>query len=108
MRAAAAPFRSALELQPRGGGRYAAALGPDWTVGAKAHGGLLLALLVRAGLVRLGTEGSLAGPSIDTSRAWPTWWPACVPRVPAGWRWPHGCWPPASSSATWSAAAPTR
>jgi acyl-coenzyme A thioesterase PaaI-like protein len=67
MRAAAPPFRSALELAPCGRGRYAAALGRDWTVGAKAHGGLLLALLVRAGLARLGAEGSLAGPSIDAA-----------------------------------------
>src|SRR5687768_18551868 len=62
MRAAAPPFRSALELEPRGGGRYAAALGSDWTVGPKAHGGLLLALLVRAGLARLSAEGPEPDP----------------------------------------------
>jgi hypothetical protein len=66
MRAAAPPFRSALDLEPRGDGRYAAVLGRDWTVGPKAHGGLLLALLVRAGIARLGTEGPLAGPSVGT------------------------------------------
>ena len=62
MRAAAPPFRSALELEPRGGGRFAAALGRDWTVGPKAHGGLLLALLVRAGLARLSAEGPEPDP----------------------------------------------
>ena len=66
MRAAAPPFRSALDLEPRGGGRFAASLGRAWTVGSKAHGGLLLALMVRAGLARLSTEGPLAGPSIGT------------------------------------------
>jgi Thioesterase-like superfamily len=62
MRAAAPPFRRALELEPRGGGRYTAALGRDWTVGPKAHGGLLLALLVRAGLARLSADGPEAQP----------------------------------------------
>ncbi|MCO1656785.1 thioesterase family protein [Pseudonocardia humida] len=46
----AAPFRAAVALQPLGDGRYSAELGRHWTVGPKAHGGLLMALMARAGL----------------------------------------------------------
>lgn len=49
----AAPFSAALEISSAGPGRYLAELGEDWTVGGKAHGGLLLALLTRAGLAGL-------------------------------------------------------
>jgi hypothetical protein len=48
--APAAPFRAAIELRPLGDGRYAAELGRHWTIGPKAHGGLLMALMARAGL----------------------------------------------------------
>ncbi len=54
---AAPPFRRAIAVEPLGSGRYGAELGPEWTVGPKAHGGLLLVLLVNAGLARLRTEG---------------------------------------------------
>lgn len=53
---AAAPFRAAIGVEPVGTGRFTAELGPHWTVGPKAHGGLLLVLLVRAGLARLAAE----------------------------------------------------
>ena len=40
---------TALEaLEPVGGGRFAASSHPDWTIGGKANGGYLLALLARA------------------------------------------------------------
>jgi hypothetical protein len=48
--APAAPFRAAVELRPLGDGRYAAELGRHWTIGPKAHGGLLMALMAKAGL----------------------------------------------------------
>lgn len=48
------PFRDALQLEPAGTDAYTAELGDRWTVGPKAHGGLLLALLAKAGLERLG------------------------------------------------------
>jgi acyl-coenzyme A thioesterase PaaI-like protein len=56
------PFATAVGLDPLGDGRYAAQLGPDWTVGQKAHGGLLLVLLVRAGLARLEADAPGAAP----------------------------------------------
>jgi acyl-coenzyme A thioesterase PaaI-like protein len=46
----AAPFRAAIAVEPLGDGRYAAELGQHWTIGPKAHGGLLMALMARAGL----------------------------------------------------------
>jgi len=49
----APPFRAALGISARGDGVFAAELGARWTVGPKAHGGLLLVLLVRAGLAQL-------------------------------------------------------
>jgi len=59
-----APFRAAVAIASLGGGRYRAELGPHWTVGPKAHGGLLLVLLVRAGLARLeaGAPGAAPDP----------------------------------------------
>lgn len=49
----APPFRAAVGVSARGDGVFAAELGARWTVGPKAHGGLLLVLLVRAGLAQL-------------------------------------------------------
>lgn len=51
----APPFRGAIGLTGIAPGHYRAELGPRWTVGPKAHGGLLLVLLVRAGLAHLGS-----------------------------------------------------
>ena len=42
-------FSDAIGVTPLGDGRYAAELGDRWTVGPKAHGGLLMVLLARAG-----------------------------------------------------------
>ncbi|HZG92932.1 MAG TPA: thioesterase family protein [Pseudonocardia sp.] len=49
----ATPFRDSIGVEPLGGGRYAADLGRHWTVGPKAHGGLLMVLMARAGLAEL-------------------------------------------------------
>ena len=51
------PFRDALGLTPLGDGRYEAVLGPEFTVGPRALGSMLLVLAVRAAQERL------AGPS---------------------------------------------
>ncbi|QYN35292.1 thioesterase family protein [Pseudonocardia sp. DSM 110487] len=56
------PFRDAIGLTPRGDGRFAAELGTRFTVGTKAHGGLLMVLLARAGLARVDTERPGAAP----------------------------------------------
>jgi acyl-coenzyme A thioesterase PaaI-like protein len=58
----APPFRAAIGLAETGPGHFAAELGPRWTVGPKAHGGLLLVLLVRAGLQHLASSGLDADP----------------------------------------------
>lgn len=57
-----APFRRAVGVEPYGDGRFAAELGPHWTVGPKAHGGLLLVLLARAGLARLAADAPGVAP----------------------------------------------
>jgi acyl-CoA thioesterase len=57
-----APFSEAVRVEPLGDGRYGARLGSAWTIGPKAHGGLLLALLVRAGLARLAVDAPAAAP----------------------------------------------
>jgi acyl-coenzyme A thioesterase PaaI-like protein len=50
----ATPFTTALALTPAGPGVYHAELSPGWTVGGgKLHGGLMMALLTRAGLTAL-------------------------------------------------------
>jgi hypothetical protein len=56
------PFRNAIGLEPRGDGRYVAELGPHWMVGPKAHGGLLLVLLARAGLARVEADAPGSAP----------------------------------------------
>jgi acyl-coenzyme A thioesterase PaaI-like protein len=58
------PFSDAIGIEHLGDGRYAAELGNRWTVGPKAHGGLLLVLLARAGLARIEAEvpGSAPDP----------------------------------------------
>lgn len=58
----APPFRGAIDIESLGDGAYRAELGPRWTVGPKAHGGLLLVLLARAGLARLDAESPGAAP----------------------------------------------
>ncbi|MEJ3652379.1 thioesterase family protein [Actinomycetes bacterium KLBMP 9759] len=68
----APPFSAALAVEPLGDGRYGAQLGPYWAVGPKAHGGFLIALLVKAGMTRLATEGPAVDPvavSTDFLRA---------------------------------------
>lgn len=58
----APPFRGAIDIESLGDGAYRAELGPRWTVGPKAHGGLLLVLLARAGLARLDAQAPGAAP----------------------------------------------
>jgi hypothetical protein len=53
---AATLFHDAIGVEPLGDGRYGAALGTVWTVGGRAHGGILLVLLAQAGLARLAAE----------------------------------------------------
>jgi hypothetical protein len=55
-------FSAAIVIEPLGDGRYGAQLGSDWTVGSKAHGGLLMVLLARAALARLGEAAPGAAP----------------------------------------------
>lgn len=59
---AAPPFTGAIGLESIGEGRYTASLGRNWTVGTKAHGGLLLVLLARAALARLAAEAPGVAP----------------------------------------------
>ena len=61
-RVAAPPFRAAVAIEPLGDGRYGAELGEHWTVGPKAHGGLLMVLLVRAALARLAADAPGLAP----------------------------------------------
>jgi hypothetical protein len=58
----ALPFRAATELEALGEGRYAAGLGQGFILGPKAHGGLLMALLTKAGLARLHDDAPGAAP----------------------------------------------
>lgn len=60
--ARALPFRDAIGVEAIGDGRYTAALGPHWTVGPKAHGGLLLVLLAGAGLARIDADAPGSAP----------------------------------------------
>ena len=55
-------FSEAVQVEPLGDGRYAAQLGKDWTIGPKAHGGLLMALLAQAALDRLAADAPGAAP----------------------------------------------
>jgi acyl-coenzyme A thioesterase PaaI-like protein len=56
------PFRDAIAIEPLGDGRYTAELGNKWAVGPKAHGGLLMALMARAGLDRLAVDAPGLAP----------------------------------------------
>jgi acyl-coenzyme A thioesterase PaaI-like protein len=56
------PFRDAIALTPLGDGRFGAELGTRFTVRTKAHGGLLMVLLARAGLARIDAEAPGAAP----------------------------------------------
>jgi hypothetical protein len=61
-RVAAPPFRAAVEIEPLGDGRFGAVLGDRWTVGPKAHGGLLLALLAKTALTRVEVQAPGVAP----------------------------------------------
>jgi acyl-coenzyme A thioesterase PaaI-like protein len=61
-RVAAPAFRAAVAIEPLGDGRFRAELGEHWTVGPKAHGGLLIVLLVRAALARLDADAPGLAP----------------------------------------------
>jgi hypothetical protein len=56
------PFRAAVAIEPLGDGRFGAELGDRWTVGPKAHGGMLVVLLVRAALGRLDADAPGLAP----------------------------------------------
>lgn len=53
MAAPVPPFSAAAVLTPLGDGRFGAELGERFTVGPKAHGGILMVLLGRAGIASL-------------------------------------------------------
>lgn len=67
--AAEPPFSGATGVRALGDGRYSAELGPLWAVGSKAHGGLLLVLMARAGLARLDGDLDPLAVSADFLRA---------------------------------------
>ncbi|TCK20181.1 thioesterase family protein [Pseudonocardia endophytica] len=46
------PFSDALGITPLGDGRFRADLDEAWSIGAKAHGGLLMAVMTRAAITR--------------------------------------------------------
>lgn len=56
------PFRAATALASAGGGRFTAEIGEHFTVGPKAHGGLLMVLLAKAALERVAEETGGATP----------------------------------------------
>lgn len=56
------PFRSAIGVEPVGEGRYRAELGTQWTIGPKAHGGLLLVLMAQAALAAVGAAAPATAP----------------------------------------------
>jgi len=58
----APPFSGATGLTVLGEGRYRAELGKHWAVADKAHGGMLLVLLARAGLARLDADAPGLAP----------------------------------------------
>ncbi|WP_433556988.1 thioesterase family protein [Pseudonocardia xinjiangensis] len=58
----APPFRGATAIEALGDGRFAAELGHGFVLGPKAHGGLLMALLTKAGLARLAGDAPGAAP----------------------------------------------
>ncbi len=55
-------FAAAIGIEPLGAGRFGALLGAGWTIGPKAHGGLLMVLLARAGLARLDADAPGSAP----------------------------------------------
>jgi hypothetical protein len=60
--AAELPFRGSIGIEAVGDGRYRADLGGRWAVGPKAHGGLLMVLMARAGLARVDAEAPGTAP----------------------------------------------
>lgn len=53
-----ASFSTAMRLQPRGDGIFGAELSPAWTIGPKAHGGVLLALCATTARAALDAPGA--------------------------------------------------
>jgi len=60
----ARPFSDATVVTALGEGRYTAELGRLFTIGDRAHGGLLMVLLAKAGIARLDAEHG-AGSALD-------------------------------------------
>jgi acyl-coenzyme A thioesterase PaaI-like protein len=60
--AAELPFRDSIGIEAVGDGRYRADLGGRWAIGPKAHGGLLMVLMAKAGLARVDTEAPGSAP----------------------------------------------
>jgi acyl-coenzyme A thioesterase PaaI-like protein len=60
--AAELPFRDSIGIEAIGDGRYRADLGGRWAIGPKAHGGLLMVLMAKAGLARVDTEAPGSAP----------------------------------------------
>jgi acyl-coenzyme A thioesterase PaaI-like protein len=60
--AADLPFRDAIGVEALGDGRYRAEVGTRWSVGPKAHGGLLMVLMAQAGLARVESEAPGSAP----------------------------------------------
>jgi hypothetical protein len=56
------PFGAALAVTPLDGQRFSARLGTGWTVGPKAHGGFLMALLASGALARLAADAPGLAP----------------------------------------------
>jgi uncharacterized protein (TIGR00369 family) len=56
----ARPFSGGTGVEPLGDGRFLAEVGPYWMVGPKAHGGLLMVLLAKAGTAAV--DEAAAGP----------------------------------------------
>jgi acyl-coenzyme A thioesterase PaaI-like protein len=56
------PFRDAIAVTPLDDGRFSAELGSRWTIGTKAHGGLLMVLLARAALARVEADAPGSAP----------------------------------------------
>src|SRR3954451_22379816 len=50
------PFAASTVLTDEGGGRFTAELGTLFSIGGKAHGGLLMVLLTKAALTRLNAD----------------------------------------------------
>jgi Thioesterase-like superfamily len=65
----APPFTGAVGLTSLGGGRFAAEVGDRWSVGPKAHGGILMVLLGKAAVAAADAELEPLAVSADFLRA---------------------------------------